>query len=128
MTKKVECTSCGCVIQVTSRHLIEQDMILENSDRFILAYISPLLQDKTSQDLCYSGQGQLRKNVLLNRTDAEISDERLKDLMRLFHNSKHPKMYPFVIVAQCNENWSHSDEKIFFYISSTLWTLNSTYI
>ena len=39
--------------------------------------------------------------------------------MKLFHNSKHDKMYPFVTVTQCNEHWSHSEEKTDSFISGT---------
>ena len=82
--KKVECTACGCVTQVTSQHLIEQSIMKENSNRFILACSSPLLQDEKVHDLGFSGEGKLSKNTQLNRTELETSDERLKDLMRLF--------------------------------------------
>ena len=41
----------------------------------------------------------------------ETRDERLKDLMKLFHNSPHSKKHPFVTVDQWNEHWSHSVEK-----------------
>ena len=76
----------------------------ENSNRFILAYDSPLLQDNIVQDLAYYVEVQLSKNVLLNRIDIETTYERLKDLMNLFHNSTHSKMHPFVTVAQLNDH------------------------
>ena len=40
------------------------------------------------------------------------SDTRLKDLMKLFHQSSHTRKYPFVSVEQQNEYWSHCDENI----------------
>ena len=49
--------------------------------------------------------------MLLNRTEIETTDESLKDLMKLFHNSTHAKIHPFVTVTQWNENWSHNAEK-----------------
>ena len=49
--------------------------------------------------------------MLLNRTEIETTDKRLKDLIKLFHKSTHAKMYPFVTVTQWNEHWSHSEEK-----------------
>ena len=49
---------------------------------------------------------------MLNKKYIETSHEHLNDLMRIFHNSSHPKIHPFVTVAQWNEYWSHSDEKI----------------
>ena len=81
----------------------------ENYNRFILAHSSTVLKDTTAQDLGYSGEGQLSKNVLLNREDLITSDERLQDLMKLFHNSPQTKMHQFVTVAQWNEHWSHSE-------------------
>ena len=89
-------------MQVTSQRLIEQEIMKENFNRFILAYSSPLLQDATAQDLGFSSEDQINKNMLLNRTFLETSDERLKDLTRLFHNSLHMKMHPFVTVFQWN--------------------------
>ena len=83
----------------------------ENSSRFVLAYISPLMQNTTAQNLGYSGERQASKNILLNMTEIETTDERLKDIMKLFHNSTHAKMHPFVTVTQWNEHWSHSAEK-----------------
>ena len=76
----------------------------KNSNRFSLAYSYPLLQDTTLQDLCYSGEDQLSKNMLLNRTDVETSDEHLKDLTRQFHNQSHAKMHPFITVAKLNQH------------------------
>ena len=64
-------------MQLASQHLIEQAMMKENSNRFILAHSSPLLQDATAHDLGFSGEGQLSKDMLLNRKDVETSDERL---------------------------------------------------
>ena len=49
---------------------------------------------------------------MLNRTEIETTDERLKDLMKIFHNSAHAKMNPFVTVTQWDDHWSHSEEKI----------------
>ena len=108
---KVEYAAYRCVIQVTSQHLIEQAIMKENSHRFILAYSSPLLQEETVNALGYSGEGQLSKNLLMHRAMLETRDERLKDLMKLFHNSPHSKKHPFVTVDQWNEHWSHSTEK-----------------
>ena len=87
-------------MHVTSQHLVEQDIMKENSNRYILAYSSPFLQDNTVQNLDYYGEGQLRKNMMLNMTDIETSDERLKDRMKLFHNSTNSKMRLFVTVIQ----------------------------
>ena len=39
------------------------------------------------------------------------SDARLKDLVKLFHSSRHTRMYHFVSVDQWNAHWSHCDEK-----------------
>ena len=39
------------------------------------------------------------------------TDERLKDIMKLFHNSTHPKTHPFVTVTQWNDHWLHVEEK-----------------
>ena len=72
----------------------------ENSNRFIIAYSSPLLQDNTAQNLGYSGEGQLSRNIWLNRTEIETTDERLKNLMKLFHNSTHAEMHPFVTITK----------------------------
>ena len=90
--------SCGCVAQVTSKHLIEQAIMKENSNKFILACSSPLLQDTTARDLGYSGEGQLSKNMLLHSAELETNDARLKDLVNLFHNSPHVKKHHHVIV------------------------------
>lgn len=98
-------------MQVTSQHLIEQSIMKENSNMFILAYSSLLLQEETMHDLGYSSQGQLSRNVLLQKAFLETSDALLKDLLKLFHNSLHSKNRPFVTVAQWNEHWSHSVEK-----------------
>ena len=68
-------------MQVTSQHLIEQAMMKENSNRFILVYSSPLLQDLTAQDLSFSGESQLSKNMISNKTYLQTSDEQLNDLM-----------------------------------------------
>ena len=54
--KKVECTVHGYVMQVTSQYLIEQAIIKEKSNMFIIAYSSTLLQDNTAQNLGYSGE------------------------------------------------------------------------
>ena len=83
----------------------------ENSSMFVLAYSSPLLQNTTAQNLGYSGEVQESRNILLNRTELETTDERLKYLMKLFQNSTHAKMHQFVTVNHWNENWSHSTEK-----------------
>ena len=72
----------------------------ENSNRVVLAYSSPLLQDATVRDLGCSGEGQLRKTMMLHSSELETSDKRLKDLMKLFHNSPHMKKNPYAIVAQ----------------------------
>ena len=108
---KVEYTTYGCVIQVTSQYLIEQAIMKENSHRFILAHSSPLLQEETVNALGYSGEGQLSKNLMMHRSMLETRDERLKYLMKLFHNSFHSKKHPFVTFDQWNEHWSHSTEK-----------------
>ena len=83
----------------------------ENSHRFILAYSSSLLQEKTVNVLGYSGERQLSKTLLMHRAILETIVECLKDLMKLFHNSPHLKKHPYVTVDQWNENWSHSIEK-----------------
>ena len=61
--------------------------------------------------LGYSGEGQPSKNLLMHRAMLDTRDERLKDLMKLFHNSLHSKKHPFVTVDQWNEHWLHSVEK-----------------
>ena len=53
---------------MTSRHLIEQAIMKENSHRFILACSSPLLQEETVNVLGYSGERQLSKNLLMHST------------------------------------------------------------
>ena len=76
----------------------------EKSNKLLLDYSSPLLQDDIVQNLGYSGEGQRSKNMLLNRKEIETTDEHLKDLMKLFNNSTHTKMHSFVTVAQWNEH------------------------
>ena len=76
----------------------------EKSNMFILAYSSHLLQDNTAQNLGYYREGRRSKNTSLNMPEIETTDERLKDLMKLFHNSTHSKMHPFVTVTQLNEH------------------------
>ena len=99
-------------MQATSQHLIEQAIMKENYNRFILAYSSPLLQDTTVRDVGCSGEGQPSKDMLLHSDELETSDERLKDLMKLFHISPHVKKHPYVTFAQWNEYWSHSEGKL----------------
>ena len=70
-------------MQVTSKHLIEQIIMKENYNKFILAHRSPLLQDATTQDLGFSGEDQLIKNMILNTSDLKTSSERLMDLVWL---------------------------------------------
>ena len=55
--KKIEHTAHGCVTQATTQHLIELDITKVNSNRFMLAYRCPLLQDATAKDLFFSGEG-----------------------------------------------------------------------
>ena len=64
----------------------QKAIMKEKPKSFILAYSSPLLQDNTVQSLGCSGEVQLSKNMLLNRTYIETTEDRLKDLMKLFHN------------------------------------------
>ena len=44
-------------------------------------------------------------------TEIETTDDEINDIMKLFHNSTHSKIHPFVTLAQWNEHWSHSVEK-----------------
>ena len=107
----MEYVAHGCVVQVTSQHVIEQSIMKENYNMFDLAYSSPLLQYSTVHDLGCSGEGQLSKYTLLHSAELEISAERLKDLTKLFHNSPHMKNHHCVTNSQWNEHWSHSKEK-----------------
>ena len=58
-----------------------------NLNRFILSHSSPLLQLNTARDLGHSGEGQLSRNMLWSMKEIVSTNESLKDLMKLFHNS-----------------------------------------
>ena len=98
-------------MQVTPQSLIEKAIMKENSNRFILACSSPLLQENNVEVLGYSGEGPLSKTILQNRSMLETTDKRLKDLLSLFHNSPHLTEHPFIIVDQWNSHWSHCTER-----------------
>ena len=56
---------------------------------FTLACSSLLLSQSITNSLGHSGEGQLSQNILRDNANTLSSDERLKDLMKLFHNSRH---------------------------------------
>ena len=97
---KVEYSEQGCIMQVTSQHLMEKAIMKENSYRFILAHSSPLLQEDSVSALGYSGEGPMSKNILQNRSALETKDEGLKELLLLFHDSPHSTEHPHITTDQ----------------------------
>ena len=83
----------------------------ENSNRFILACSSPLLQPDTVNTLGYSGKGLSSGDISQSSSMLETSNDCLKDLLSFFHNLPHSTSHPFVTVDQWNEHWLHSKEK-----------------
>ena len=75
----------------------------------MVAYSYPLLQPNTTNDLGCSGKGQLSMSG--RKTNVVSSDDRLKDLIKIFHNSSQPKSHLFVSVLKWNDHWSHCEEK-----------------
>ena len=65
---------------------IEQDVMKENSHRITLAHSSPPLKSNTAKNIGCSGEGEPIINLLWNRAQIASTNERLKDLMKLFHN------------------------------------------
>ena len=70
---------------------------------------SPLLHPNIANSLGYSGEGQLSQNMLKDNDKILSSEERLNDLMKLFKNSPHQRIPPFVSVEQWNAYWSHCE-------------------
>ena len=64
--------------------------------------------------------------MLWNRTEIESTDERLKDLTKLFHNSKNSRMLPFMKVEKWNNHWLHRKEKQ--HHSFQDFTMDTTYV
>ena len=71
----------------------------EHSNRFMLAHSSLLSQPNIMHDVGWSVEGQINRNTLWNKTGIASSDERLKDLMKLFHNLTHARSHTIVSTA-----------------------------
>ena len=89
----------------------------ENSHRSMLAYVSPILQANTVNNLGFSIEVKLSRNTLQRKANIESSDEYLKDRMKLFHKSTHAKSHPFIYVSQWNDHWTRCEEKTDSHIS-----------
>ena len=50
------------------------------------------------ENLGISGDRQLSKAIMLNRATISTIDSRLKDLIKIFHNSEHSRIYPFATI------------------------------
>ena len=77
----------------------------------MLAQSSPLLQSNNVQNLGCSGEGQLSRDILWNMKEIESTDKRLKDLMKLFHNSTHAQLHIFMPVKKWNHHLSYCEDK-----------------
>ena len=107
---RVEYRENGELVQVTTKEEIENDIMIENSSRFRLAYSSPLLDDELCEEVDLSGEGGLSTDILNSQQHLYHRPE-VQEIFKLFHQSKHKTILSIITTASWIEHWKRAKER-----------------